>query len=418
MKINIGQIIKLYRYKQNMTQSELAEGICSVSHLSKIENGSKEANQDTINLLLERLGISQETLSQKARHLLSLLDEFQMNMYFYALDQAEQNAEMIIQHEEQFFSLDLGIQYHLSLFQFYLLSDKQPLALKTHRVLKKFEKTFIETEKEIFEYLDGIHLIQNGQLEEGIKKLESCFSYASVEQSDLYYHYAKALGNMGQLGDALEATHQAMDLYRQKNNFKRIIHCTLIHGVISLELKAFQTAKKYLKEVILHTSLYPDAYIKMTAYFYYGVLLKREGDFSSAVPYLLDSLNYFNQEQIEDRYCETVYEIATLYAEYDRKKALPYIHELLKQPRIQPNCLYMIKIYKLMIEENPLDLKTYLIEAALPYFKQNELQSEYLFALRTLLSYAGSELDEHAFMTYTRTLLQHLASYIPYYKKA
>ncbi|MEH7802743.1 helix-turn-helix transcriptional regulator, partial [Bacillus pumilus] len=54
MKINIGQIIKLYRYKQNMTQSELAEGICSVSHLSKIENGSKEANQDTINLLLER----------------------------------------------------------------------------------------------------------------------------------------------------------------------------------------------------------------------------------------------------------------------------------------------------------------------------------------------------------------------------
>ncbi|MEC3859528.1 transcriptional regulator, partial [Bacillus sp. WOD8 KX774193] len=98
--------------------------------------------------LLERLDISQEKLSQKARHLLSLLDEFQMNMYFYALDQAEQNAEMIIQHEEQFFSLDLGIQYHLSLFQFYLLTDKQPLALKTHRVLKKFEKTFIETEKE------------------------------------------------------------------------------------------------------------------------------------------------------------------------------------------------------------------------------------------------------------------------------
>lgn len=65
MKINIGQIIKLYRYKQNMTQSELAEGICSVSHLSKIENGSKEANQDTINLLLERLGISQEKLSQR-----------------------------------------------------------------------------------------------------------------------------------------------------------------------------------------------------------------------------------------------------------------------------------------------------------------------------------------------------------------
>lgn len=78
----------------------------------------------------------------------------------------------------------------------------------------------------------------------------------------------------------------------------------------------------------------------------------------------------------------------------------------------------MIKIYKLMIEENPLDLKTYLIRAALPYFKHNELHSEYLFALRTLLSYAASELDERTYMSYTKTLLHHLASYVPYYKKA
>lgn len=168
MKINIGQIIKLYRYKQNMTQSELAEGICSVSHLSKIENGSKEANQDTINLLLERLGISQEKLSQKARHLLSLLDEFQMNMYFYALDQAEQNAEMIIQHEEQFFSLDLGIQYHLSLFQFYLLTDKQPLALK-HTACSKIRKTFIETEKKFLNILTAFIKLKLVSLKMGSK---------------------------------------------------------------------------------------------------------------------------------------------------------------------------------------------------------------------------------------------------------
>ena len=92
--------------------------------------------------MLERLGISQETLSQKARHLLSLLDEFQMNMYFYALDQAEQNAEMIIHHEEQFFSLDLGIQYHLSLFQFYLLTEKQQLALKRTACLRSLKNLY------------------------------------------------------------------------------------------------------------------------------------------------------------------------------------------------------------------------------------------------------------------------------------
>ena len=76
----------------------------------------------------------------------------------------------------------------------------------------------------------------------------------------------------------------------------------------------------------------------------------------------------------------------------------------------------MIKIYKLMIEENPHDLKTYLVEAAIPYFEHNQLHNEYLFALRTLLSYAASELDKRAYMSYTTKLLDHLASYIPYYK--
>ncbi|MFB8733721.1 hypothetical protein ACEQPO_06435 [Bacillus sp. SL00103] len=38
----------------------------------------------------------------------------------------------------------------------------------------------------------------------------------------------------------------------------------------------------------------------MTAYFLLWCALKTGRHFSSAVPYLLDSLNYFNQEQIED----------------------------------------------------------------------------------------------------------------------
>ena len=55
--MQIGSLIKYHRTKQKMTQSELAEGICSVPHLSKIENNSKEANVETIRLVLDRLDI-------------------------------------------------------------------------------------------------------------------------------------------------------------------------------------------------------------------------------------------------------------------------------------------------------------------------------------------------------------------------
>lgn len=56
--MKIGSLIKYYRTKLGMTQNTLAMGICSIPHLSKIENNNKEANSETIRLLLERLNIS------------------------------------------------------------------------------------------------------------------------------------------------------------------------------------------------------------------------------------------------------------------------------------------------------------------------------------------------------------------------
>lgn len=58
--MNIGQLIKMERQKQNMKQENLARGICSPSHLSKIENGTTIAGYDVQQMLLQRLNISLE----------------------------------------------------------------------------------------------------------------------------------------------------------------------------------------------------------------------------------------------------------------------------------------------------------------------------------------------------------------------
>lgn len=52
-----GQIIKRMRQSRGLTQEELAFGICSVSSLSKIENGRQTPHYRTFEALLERLGI-------------------------------------------------------------------------------------------------------------------------------------------------------------------------------------------------------------------------------------------------------------------------------------------------------------------------------------------------------------------------
>src|SRR6056297_1287604 len=50
-------LVKLYRKKLNLLQSELVKGVCVPSYLSKIENAEVEPNSQIIRLLLEKMGV-------------------------------------------------------------------------------------------------------------------------------------------------------------------------------------------------------------------------------------------------------------------------------------------------------------------------------------------------------------------------
>ncbi|WP_075619873.1 helix-turn-helix domain-containing protein [Paenisporosarcina indica] len=55
---NFGHVIKLERIRRNMKQISLAQGICTPSYLSKIENNSIVPSQEVVDLLLNRLELS------------------------------------------------------------------------------------------------------------------------------------------------------------------------------------------------------------------------------------------------------------------------------------------------------------------------------------------------------------------------
>lgn len=55
--MTIGSIAKRKRISMNLTQSDVAESICSVSYLSKIETNKIHANQNCLDLLMERINV-------------------------------------------------------------------------------------------------------------------------------------------------------------------------------------------------------------------------------------------------------------------------------------------------------------------------------------------------------------------------
>ena len=59
-EIPIGEYIKNYRRKREITQEELCSGICSVSTLSRLELGRQTPSRDTLRALLHRLGLPED----------------------------------------------------------------------------------------------------------------------------------------------------------------------------------------------------------------------------------------------------------------------------------------------------------------------------------------------------------------------
>ena len=58
-------IVKKLRNEKNLTIYNLSKDICSISYLSKLENGLIETNETTINLLFDRLGVNYESFKNQ-----------------------------------------------------------------------------------------------------------------------------------------------------------------------------------------------------------------------------------------------------------------------------------------------------------------------------------------------------------------
>ena len=59
---NRASVIRYYRKQKNMTQEELAEGICDTYTLSRYENGTLNPSEENFQKLMNKLEMSEETI--------------------------------------------------------------------------------------------------------------------------------------------------------------------------------------------------------------------------------------------------------------------------------------------------------------------------------------------------------------------
>ncbi len=116
--ISIGETIRNKRIAHGLTQEELADNICSVGYLSKIENSTKQPSKKKLRMLLERLG---ETLTVTA-DVTEKVEDFRYNVLRLELMRAIERHNVLELEEKLWVMKKLLNEEDVNDLQFYKMS--------------------------------------------------------------------------------------------------------------------------------------------------------------------------------------------------------------------------------------------------------------------------------------------------------
>ncbi|WP_186578639.1 helix-turn-helix domain-containing protein [Aquibacillus kalidii] len=399
---NLGALIKYQRKSQKLTLQELAKGICSVSYLSKIENGNTKCSEEVTELLLERLGIHPGTMINETEE--NNKKTVLQRWYGTILDQALQAAS--IQYKQlheglgQINNLELNILFQLFTLRYYLLiKDYQKIesSLQSlnsiystftnmhkyfyHKFVGLYEYTYGKQTKAKDSYLIALELFRDEYLDEQL---------IEKEKADLYFVIALNEYRLFNYSLCMYYTQQAIQFFNEQFQYKRCIDCYIILGLTYKQISQFDQAKKQFNLAINAANELEDKSVKGMAYQNLGNLYYKKGDFKEALTNYI--LSYKCKKNASTK--AKLFSVISIIKVYDHLKETSNIIkwtrtgiDLLDETN-DPDYIsmhYILFVYKYKTENNLQQMQRMLIDYALPHFIEKE-QFQYSYEFATLLA--------------------------------
>ncbi|MGO1059778.1 helix-turn-helix domain-containing protein [Planococcus sp. FY231025] len=230
--MNIGSVIKYYRTKNNMTQLQLADGICSISHLSKIESNTYTPHESTIEALLAKMGVHWSKEIDKHNRLQRQLSDFIDCLLHYDLENTRRLFKQLEQENDYLQSTDLVNQFELYKFRFYVLEANQIQAEAQKKLLERLQGSFTAPEKWLYQFFQAIYysmLNKNDKalgyldlLDQGIQSIPQKF------EGEYYYQKARLLILLDRFEVSAYYAELAVQFYQLHYNYIRLLHAQLL----------------------------------------------------------------------------------------------------------------------------------------------------------------------------------------------
>jgi HTH-type transcriptional regulator, quorum sensing regulator NprR len=383
-----GPLIKYFRTQMGLTQKELAEGICSVSHLSKIENNGKDANIETISLLLDKLKIDKGEITEKEELIKSLLLALNEKMLFFQKEEVEQIFKKLSQMEDIIpFSTSL-YTYELYKYRYFLFIGNLKSAQHQESLLSKQKKNFSQHETYLFQHYNAICLIMLGQYQKADHLLELLMSSNNHEfvSGELLYHRALVKSSLEYCDHAIYFGKKALQSFMNEHNFIRILHTLMLLGINYTYSKIYEEAMGCFQHLMRNAELLNEKQILPHVYHNIGYLKAKMEKHQEALFFYEKSLSL--QSLDNPHYLMTLYTIGeTHYFLNEVERASEIFEKVLLLSRKFSNQKYtLLSQYYLKSISNFTDSLGFLEMKVIPFLEENKEHVDLLNQFYRLLS--------------------------------
>ncbi|MDN4076120.1 helix-turn-helix domain-containing protein [Fictibacillus terranigra] len=391
----VGQRIRYYRKTKGLTQEELAQGICSVSYLSKIEKGDAKSSEEVINLLCERLGISAEEVD--SNEILEMLNEWNLMIVNRRFEEAEklyqENTEKVkIVHDPQ-----IILRYELFLIRYYLISQPPNLELAI-KYLKKIKSLHeqLSSELKFYYYLfTGMYYnlvgnyktaVQNLHKAENLNKLDT--SIKEIEIAVLYYLIALNYSYLMRISAVNTYAYKALTIFDKEYNFSRSADCQILIAISFRRANNYAEAEYHLNQALKYSLPFNDSFASGVIYHNLGYVASCTKEHLKAIDFFKKSLLHKNND-LPERKASTFFLLAQEYYKLNNYKETKHWidkgFEVINRNKDE-DLYYHLRItsYKLEGMKAP-EFETFMSKEAIPFFERKNIW-EYVSSYSELLA--------------------------------
>ncbi|SDJ11878.1 helix-turn-helix transcriptional regulator [Salimicrobium halophilum] len=180
-----GKILKNLRQKNKMSQEEIAKSIVSTSYLSRIENGKIDANEETMALLFERVGVDYFNQQSEDSTIQKLLREWEAPLLDNDKNCTRKTFEALEPLLSEMTPLPLQLEFHVKRIRYFLIHPDSEKARESVDFSEEFAEQLDSRLRFLFhKHIGNYYWMMTSDLGSS----EYHFDKAMLEYSGVHFH--------------------------------------------------------------------------------------------------------------------------------------------------------------------------------------------------------------------------------------